>query len=126
MKLPKKKAFGELEETLFTLIQNKRTATVKELYEALNGQSAYTTIMTVVDRLYKKGLLKRTKEQRSFVYSTRATLPLKSSFSSRLKKLFFKNSTFEVIQHLLEEDNDLSEEELHLLEQKIQQVKNGQ
>jgi predicted transcriptional regulator len=34
---------------------------------------AYTTIMTTLDRLYKKGLLDRHKSERAFLYSARHT-----------------------------------------------------
>ena len=35
------------------------------------GQLAYTTVMTTLDRLYKKGLLARRKSERAFIYSRR-------------------------------------------------------
>ena len=34
---------------------------------------AYTTVMTTMDRLYKKGLLERRKDGRAFLYSARLT-----------------------------------------------------
>jgi predicted transcriptional regulator len=46
---------------------------VRDLRHALNTHLAYTTLMTTVDRLYKKGLLSRRKEGRAFVYSTRVS-----------------------------------------------------
>jgi len=46
---------------------------VREAVEQLRRPLAYTTVMTTLDRLYKKGLLARRKDQRAFVYSTRLT-----------------------------------------------------
>ena len=45
---------------------------VRDLQPDLRGL-AYTTVMTTLDRLYKKGLLRRHKEGRAFLYSTRVT-----------------------------------------------------
>jgi len=39
--------------------------------ESLGGTVAYTTVMTTLDRLFKKGLLAREKEGRAFIYSPR-------------------------------------------------------
>lgn len=41
---------------------------VREVGRRLGGQLAYTTVMTTLDRLYKKGLLARSKEGNAFVY----------------------------------------------------------
>ena len=61
---------GPTEATLMELAWKHRSLTVKKAMFHLSGndRQAYTTIMTVMARLAKKGLLKRTKEGRSFVY----------------------------------------------------------
>ena len=41
---------------------------VREVVRELGGKLAYTTVMTTLDRLYKKGLLVRVKEGNAFVY----------------------------------------------------------
>jgi predicted transcriptional regulator len=46
-----------------------RVRDIHERFQAL----AYTTVMTTMDRLYKKGLLERRKEGRAFLYSARLT-----------------------------------------------------
>jgi len=48
-------------------------ARVQEVVEALNRGLAYTTVMTTLDRLFKKGLLDRIKQDRAYVYSARLT-----------------------------------------------------
>jgi len=45
--------------------------TVRELVEACCGDLAYTTVMTTLDRLFKKGLLTRSEEGRAFRYVPR-------------------------------------------------------
>ena len=44
---------------------------VREVHRAFDERVAYTTLMTTLDRLYKKGLLERHKEGRAFIYSPR-------------------------------------------------------
>jgi len=43
------------------------------LHAALQGRLAYTTVMTTMDRLFKKGLLERRKQGRAFAYRARVT-----------------------------------------------------
>ncbi len=44
---------------------------VRDVAEKLDRPLAYTTVMTTLDRLYKKGLLERRKSERAFIYSPR-------------------------------------------------------
>lgn len=47
------------------------SATVRELIEGVCKNLAYTTVMTTLDRLFKKGLLTRSEEGRAFRYVPR-------------------------------------------------------
>ena len=49
------------------------SATVRELLADGKIHQAYTTVMTTMDRLYKKGLLLRVAEGRAFRYTPRHT-----------------------------------------------------
>ena len=61
--------FGPLEiEVLAALWKSRREATVRDLEEFFPGV-AYTTLMTTLDRLYKKGVLTRRKAGRAFRYA---------------------------------------------------------
>lgn len=44
---------------------------VRDVVRRLSRPLAYTTVMTTLDRLFKKGCLRRRKTQRAFVYSPR-------------------------------------------------------
>jgi predicted transcriptional regulator len=44
---------------------------VREAARRTGGKLAYTTIMTTLDRLYKKGLLDRDKDGNAFLYRAR-------------------------------------------------------
>jgi predicted transcriptional regulator len=49
------------------------SATVRELLADGKIRQAYTTVMTTLDRLYKKGLLDRVAEGKAFRYTPRYT-----------------------------------------------------
>lgn len=72
---------GPLETQLLRLLWERGPATVRELLDTGQVGGAYTTTMTTLDRLYKKGLLDRTPEGRAFRYSPRHT---KREFKSEL------------------------------------------
>jgi predicted transcriptional regulator len=64
-------AFGPLEvQVLEALWQGGTLATVKDLQPAF-PRVAYTTLMTTLDRLHKKGVLERTKIARAYAYVPR-------------------------------------------------------
>ena len=46
---------------------------VRDVSQQLKRPLAYTTVMTTLDRLYKKGMLLRRKEDRAFLYSPAQT-----------------------------------------------------
>jgi len=62
---------GPLELQLMQSLWDRGNATVRELLDDGNLQLAYTTVMTTLDRLYKKELLDRVAEGRAFRYSPR-------------------------------------------------------
>jgi predicted transcriptional regulator len=64
---------GPLEQQLLTALWMRGSATVREILDAGGISLAYTTVMTTLDRLYKKQLLNRTAEGRAFRYSPRYT-----------------------------------------------------
>jgi predicted transcriptional regulator len=65
--------FGPLEiRVLRALWARQGAAAVKDLQPEFPGV-AYTTLMTTLDRLYRKGTLSRTKSGRAFYYLPKAT-----------------------------------------------------
>lgn len=62
---------GPLEQRLLDRLWARGSATVREMVEADLPALAYTTVMTTLDRLFKKGLLTRAEEGRAFRYSPR-------------------------------------------------------
>jgi predicted transcriptional regulator len=64
---------GPLEQGLLEALWLRGTATVRELLQDGYQDLAYTTVMTTLDRLYKKHLLTREAEGRAFRYAPRVT-----------------------------------------------------
>ena len=66
-------AFGPLERRVLDALWAHATpACVRDLQAAFPGV-AYTTLMTTLDRLFRKGVLHRHKKGRAFVYHPAAT-----------------------------------------------------
>ncbi|HEX3821994.1 MAG TPA: BlaI/MecI/CopY family transcriptional regulator [Candidatus Sulfotelmatobacter sp.] len=64
---------GPLEERLLGALWHRDNATVRELVDGECKELAYTTVMTTLDRLFKKNLLAREPEGRAFRYTPRFT-----------------------------------------------------
>jgi predicted transcriptional regulator len=64
---------GPFEQQLLRELWGRGDATVRELLADGKIHQAYTTVMTTLDRLYKKGLLDRVAEGRAFRYTPRLT-----------------------------------------------------
>jgi predicted transcriptional regulator len=64
---------GVLERQVMSVVWNAGELNVREACELLGSAVAYTTVMTTMDRLFKKRLLARRKVGRAFVYSAAAT-----------------------------------------------------
>jgi predicted transcriptional regulator len=64
---------GPLEERLLETLWARGSATVRELIEHGYQDLAYTTVMTTLDRLFKKNLLLREAEGKAFRYAPRFT-----------------------------------------------------
>jgi len=66
---------GPLEISVMEALWRRGESNVREVADALERPLAYTTVMTTLDRLYKKGELARRKEQRAFYYAPRLSRP---------------------------------------------------
>ena len=64
-------ALGPLEIAVLEILWGRGESNVHEVIEKLGRPLAYTTVMTTLDRLYKKGVLDRRKFERAFLYLPR-------------------------------------------------------
>lgn len=65
----------ELETLVMEEVWRRQTATVRDVLEAVNDGAAkpraYTTVMTIMDRLHRKGLVDRRQERNTYIYTPR-------------------------------------------------------
>ena len=66
---PLRAAFGHLERDVMEIMWQLEAASVRDVQQRLPRTPAYTTVMTTLDRLFKKGFVSRVRRGRAFVYS---------------------------------------------------------
>lgn len=67
--MPTFRPLGELEQAVMEVAWRSAPISVHDVSQALAERAlAYTTLMTTMDRLYKKGLLTREKRSHAFLY----------------------------------------------------------
>ena len=66
-------ALGKLERQVLERTWLLGEVSVRDIHRAFDEQVAYTTLMTTLDRLFKKNLLARRKNGRAFVYAARVS-----------------------------------------------------
>lgn len=114
-----RRLFGELELTIINIVKSKGTATVREVLETIGTKNSYTTIMTVMSRLVKKGELNREKVEQSYVYWIADPQPSKAhNLLKQMKNRIFDGNSFNMISFLIESE-DLSSEDLKKMETMI-------
>ncbi len=110
---------GELETHVMDLLWERDEASVQEVRRALapDRELAYTTVLTVLSRLYDKGLVERRKEGRAYIYS--AATPrdeVSAPILERLVKRLFGGSRSRAVAQLLQGGEEIPDEELERLE----------
>ena len=65
---------GPLELEVMEVVWAKAgDSSVRDVVEKIERTLAYTTVMTTLDRLFKKGMLSRHKSERAFLYAPRVS-----------------------------------------------------
>ena len=94
------KILGELESEIMEIVWSNKQASVRFVLSKLEKKKkiAYTTVMTVMTRLHKKGILKRKKDKAgAFVY-----IPTKD------KDSFLSQASKKIIKDFLKEYGDVA------------------
>ena len=60
---------GRREREIMSVVYGQGGASVQQVLDRLSTALAYTTVMTTLDRLFKKGFLRRQKKDRAYIYS---------------------------------------------------------
>jgi len=123
---------GPFEQHLLEEIWSRGNATVRELLADGKISQAYTTVMTTMDRLYKKGLLDRVAEGRAFRYKPRvsqAELQRNAALDGIRHLLQSSSTSSPLLSYLVEavsaHDAALLDELQVLIERKRRELKSG-
>jgi predicted transcriptional regulator len=97
------RGFGDLEAVIMDRVwEHAEPVTVRELHDELAAERviAYTTVMSTMDNLHRKGWLNRVKEGKAYRYSATAS---RAEYSARLMReaLAGGGDTEMVLSHFL-------------------------
>jgi predicted transcriptional regulator len=84
---------GSREREVLSVLRKLGSASVQQVAERLSTSLAYTTVMTTLDRLFRKGLLQRERRKRAFIYSAvLSAKDVEEQRASNLIRRFFSES----------------------------------
>ena len=110
--------FGPLEMEVLGIVEKCGPQNVNFIQAELKRRGsalAYTTVMTVLSRLYDKGALSRVKDGKRFVYAAaQGSGALKMGMLKRIKAAFFQGRGVSPVTALLDAE-DLSKADLQEL-----------
>ena len=103
-------------------VWRRHSATVREVFEDLSGRRkiAYTTVLTMMGILERKGHLKKKAGDRAYVYTpTRSQKHVVGKMIQDFVNRVFSGSSKPLLVHLIE-DTDLAPEDLLEVERLLQ------
>ncbi len=106
--------FGDLEMQIMNVLWERGPSTVRDVAEALSvtPPPAYTTVLTVLQKLEKAGWLAHRAEGKSYIYLPKASREEAGAGSVRgFLKRVFEGDAVAMFQHLIRE-SELSDEDL--------------
>ena len=82
-------SLGELEQQVMDILWESKNGSARDILEKLekNRKLAYTTVATILQRLYEKGLVKRVENKSVHIYSPKVS---KESYSKNIAQSFIK------------------------------------
>jgi predicted transcriptional regulator len=115
---PKRSLLAEQELEIMKVVWDLGSPTVRDVYEVLRRRRkvAYTTVMTMMNILAEKALLKRTPRGRAYIYH--ATRPKKDTVKSMVRDFVgrvFDGSARPLLVQLVE-DEQLTEKDLQQIQ----------
>lgn len=85
----KSNTLGELEQRIMDIIWERKNCSARDVLTILqkDRKLAYTTVATILQRLYKKGLVNKKEDRSGYLYSQKLS---KESYSKKVAKNFIK------------------------------------
>jgi len=97
---------SRLELFFLKMLWERETATVRDLYQALPQERplAYTTVLTVLDRMHAKGAVRRRKNGKTFFYQPALSFPeARRQVLAALLEFYFEGSAEKLTKYLEEQ-----------------------
>ncbi len=113
----KQKSLGELELEVLKIIWDRKGGTIQEVFEILSERHEYarTTVLTVMQRLYAKGFLKRRKTKGVFRYlPTQCERKVMSNIIEQFVDKFLDGSAAPFLSYLSEAKGLTNKQAEHL------------
>ncbi len=84
-----KTSLGELEQQIMDILWECKNCSARDILTNLekDRKLAYTTVATILQRLYEKGLVKRTEDKSGYIYSSKLS---RESYSRNIAQSFLK------------------------------------
>jgi predicted transcriptional regulator len=121
-------ALGELEADILGAVQRLGKASAREVMEEVRARHlAYTTISTVLDRLYQKGMLKRTRVigrgGTKFVYASSSSTDLRANIVSKALDRLISAFGPSIVPTIYDSLNEISKEEAAHLRRRMEKAR---
>lgn len=83
-------SLGELEQQIMHIVWEQKHCYAREVLSKLKGEKklAYTTVATILQRLFDKGLVVRKEDKSGYIYSPKLS---KEKYSKNIAQSFLKN-----------------------------------
>jgi predicted transcriptional regulator len=113
---------GSLESALMKRVWEVGESSVRDLHSEFSSRLAYTTVMTTLDRLYKKGWLKRRKEGKAYLYAPAFS---EQAYRERIAQQLIgialedNQDSHAVLSHFVDAVSESDQELLHRLDQLV-------
>lgn len=117
---------GDTELEVLNHVWELKQASVADVLERIQEYRplAYTTVMTILQKLDRKGYLEHHKEGKAFIYTPAETRArVRKGMASRFVDNVFGGSPFSLVQTLVKQER-LSSAELEELDRLITRLKN--
>jgi predicted transcriptional regulator len=118
-------ALGELQAEVLGALQKLGKASARDIMKEIESekQLAYTTVSTVLDRLHKRGLVKRSKIAgrggEKYVYSSAPSVDMRTSLVQRTLNSLVSAFGPSVVPTIYESLEQISKEELADMKKKV-------
>ncbi len=114
--------FGTLEARILEVLWERGPSTAREVHQALGRDRSYKTVLTVLNRLVEKGVLRRRRRERAYVYLPRESREeLLARVTRSVTRGLVEDFGDLAVVHFVQALREASPEALKLLRQLLQE-----